>query len=78
MSADSVIFSIFNLNLQLIFKIGFIAFAILYFIFSLVVVRQVFLLTETIITEAAGVLRALAILFAGLSLGIIILFIMLL
>lgn len=70
-------FNIFNFNFQIIFKIGFVIFAILYFIFSLIVVRQVYLMTDTIMTEAAGILRALAILFAGLALGIIILFIVL-
>lgn len=58
-----------------LFKIGFVAFAILYFIFSLIVIRQVALMTETVLTEGAPILRVLSILHAGLALGIIVLFI---
>ncbi len=58
-----------------IFKIAFILFAIVYFIFSLVVVRQVNLMTETVITEGTPILRFIAFLHAGLALGVIILFI---
>lgn len=62
-------------DVTIIFKILLIIFASLYFIFSLIVNRQINLMTETVITEAGALLRALGILFAGLSLGIIILFI---
>jgi len=62
-------------GLQLIFKAGFIIFAVLYFIFSLIVIRQVKLMTETVVTEGGAIIRALAIIFAGLSLGVIVLFI---
>lgn len=58
-----------------IFKIGFVLFAVVYFFFSLIVLRQVYLMTETVITGGGPLLRALATVFAGLSLGIIILFI---
>lgn len=58
-----------------LFKIGFVAFAVLYFIFSLIVIRQVTLMTETVMTEGAPILRIISILHAGLALGIIILFI---
>lgn len=47
----------------------------LYFIFSLIVVRQVNLMTETLITEVAPFLRAFAIIHSGIALGIVILFI---
>lgn len=56
-------------------KIGLIVLSILYFIFSLFVVRQVGLMTETVETEAAPLLRGLSIIHAGLSLGLIVLFI---
>lgn len=56
-------------------KVLFIIFAIGYFLFSLVVIRQVNLMAETVITEAAPILKALSILHAGLALGVIILFI---
>lgn len=65
-------------NFSIIFKIGFILFSLLYFIFSLIVVRQVNLMTETVITEAAGIFKLLSLLHALLALGILILFIFLL
>lgn len=46
-----------------------------YFFFSLVIVRQINLMTETLMTESSPLLRAFAIIHAGLALGIIILFI---
>lgn len=57
------------------FKVGIMILGGLYFIFSLVIVRQVSLMTETLITEVAPLLRAFSIIHAGLALGIIILFI---
>lgn len=59
----------------LIMRVGIIILAVFYFIFSLIVLRQVNLMTETLITEVSPLLRAFAILHAGLALGIIILFI---
>jgi hypothetical protein len=56
-------------------KIGFIIFAALYFIFSLVVIRQVALMAETVKTEFGGILKILSIFFALLSLGLLIFFI---
>lgn len=56
-------------------KLGYLIFTILYFIFSLIVVRQVNLMTETVITEAAGLLKVLAILNALLALGLVVYFI---
>lgn len=58
-----------------VFEVGFIIFGIIYFIFSLVVLRQVNLMTATVKTEGGGLLKAAAILYAGLSLGVIVLFI---
>ncbi|EKD91406.1 MAG: hypothetical protein ACD_30C00013G0004 [uncultured bacterium] len=58
-----------------ILKLLFIAFAVAYFLFSLFVIRQVNLMTETVQTEGGPILKAIAILHAGLALGIIILFI---
>ncbi len=65
----------FEEGLTFIFKVGFIIFAILYFIFSLIVIRQIKTMTTTIMTEGGSILRAFAILFAGLSLGVVVLFI---
>lgn len=57
------------------FEFGFLAFAVLYFIFTLIVLRQVNLMTGTIKTEGGGIIKALAILYCGLSLGIVVLMI---
>jgi hypothetical protein len=57
------------------FDIGFLAFGIVYFIFTLIVLRQVNLMTSTVRTEGGGALKAIAILYAGLALGVIVLFI---
>ena len=57
------------------FEVGFLAFGVVYFIFTLIVLRQVNLMTSTIKTEGGGILKALAILYAGLALGMIVLFI---
>lgn len=65
-------------TLELIFKAGFIILSILYFIFSLIVIRQVNLMTQTLITEAAATLKAFSLLHALLSLGAVILFVLLL
>ena len=58
-----------------VFEIGFLIFGILYFIFTLIVLRQVNLMTATVRTEGGGLLKAIAILYAGLALGVIVLFI---
>lgn len=62
-------------GLVLFFKIGFIVLAILYFIFSLIVIRQVALMSQTVITEGGFVLRAISIIHAGLALGVVVFFI---
>lgn len=62
-------------GLIFISEVGILLFAILYFIFSLIVVRQVSLMTETLITEVSPLLRAFSIIYAGVALGIVILFI---
>lgn len=56
-------------------KIGFIIAAILYFIFALIVIGQIRLMTDTVTTEAAGLLRFFSILHAGIALGLIVLFV---
>lgn len=71
--ATSALFTLESL-LTLI-RAGILSLAVAYFFFSLIVVRQVNMMTETVITEAGSVLRALAILHAGVALGAIILFI---
>ncbi len=61
--------------ISLLFEWGFLIFSVVYFIFTLIVLRQVNLMTSTIKTEGGGILKALAVLYAGLSLGIIVLMI---
>ena len=57
------------------FEIGFLVFGVVYFIFTLIVLRQVNMMTSTIKTEGGGLIKALAILYAGLGLGVIVLFV---
>lgn len=64
-----------NIFISNIFKVGFVAFAVLYFLFSLIVVSQVRLMTQTVKTEAGPLLRFFSVLFAGISLGLVVLFI---
>lgn len=59
----------------LIFKLAIILLSSLYFVFSLIVVRQVNLMAETLMTEGVRYLKAFTIINAGLALGIIILLI---
>lgn len=54
----------------LVFEVGALILAVLYFIFSLIVVRQVSLMTESLITEVSPLLRGLAIIHSGLALGV--------
>ncbi len=61
--------------IEMVFKGGFIIFGVVYFIFTLVVLRQVNIMASTLHTEGGGLLKGLAILFAGLALGVIVLFI---
>ncbi len=76
MSIDpSTTFDIFTLisSFWVIFKIVFIVAFGLYFIFSLIIVRQVQLMTDTLVTEVSPVLRGLSIIHAGIALGILVL-----
>lgn len=57
------------------FKIGFVTFAGLYFIFSLIVIRQVFLMTDTVKTVNGPVLRLIGLFFSFASLMVLIYFI---
>lgn len=73
---ESLTFILTNIfNLEFIFKIGFILFSVVYFIFSLIVIRQIFLMTDTLITEVSPILRAIAILHALLALAVVVFFI---
>lgn len=71
---QSITTIIFGL-LPLIFKVGFIAFSVLYFIFSLIVIRQVSIMAQEVMTEGNAILKALSLVHAGLALVVIIFFI---
>lgn len=76
MPLEGVTLPIFSLDsFWQIVRFTILILSVLYFIFALIVVRQVNLMTETLITEVAPLLRAFSILHAGLALGIVILLI---
>lgn len=56
-------------------RLGIIFLAVLYFVFSLIVLRQIKLMSETLISESSPILKAGAVLHCGFALGVIILFI---
>jgi hypothetical protein len=70
--------SLFITNAEFVFKIGVVAFVFLYFVFTLIVIRQVSLMTETIRTEAGGFLKFISILYALSALGLVVFFFLLL
>ena len=72
----SLLTALFN-NFSAVFKFGFIIFAALHFIFTLIVLRQINLMTGTIITEGGGILRFLGILYAIFGLVVLLYFIVL-
>ncbi len=62
-------------SLSFTFQIGFIVLAIAYFIFALIIIRQINLMTETVTTEVASLLKILSLVLGLLSLGVVIWFI---
>lgn len=58
-----------------IVRILFLILAALYFIFSLFVIRQVNLMTETLITEVGTVLRVFALFHTLVALAVVVFFI---
>lgn len=62
---------------SLVFKTCFIIFSLVYFIFSLIVIRQVNLMSETLITEAVLIFKIFAIMHALVALSAVIFFILL-
>lgn len=71
MSVEGGISQVFWSLLQIILLV----ISVLYFIFTLIVIRQVRLMTETVITDVAPSLRALSIFYGLISLGVVILFV---
>ena len=71
MSVEGGISQVFWSLLQIILLV----ISVLYFIFTVIVIRQVRLMTETVITDVAPALRALSIFYGLISLGVVILFV---
>lgn len=57
-------------------RILFLILAALYFIFSLFVIRQINLMTETLMTEAGTILRVFGFFHTLLALGVLIFFVL--
>ncbi len=62
-------------DLAAVFSVMLVIAAALYFVFSLIVLRQINLMTETVQTEGAPIIRAFGFLHAGVALGVVLLFI---
>lgn len=73
-STTPLLTMLFN-NFAPVFKFGFIIFSILHFIFTLIVLRQINLMTQTIITEGGPILRILGIIYTVFALLVLIYFI---
>lgn len=66
--------SLFDLRISLVVIKGVILLILIFYaIFSLIIVRQVDLMSKTLITGVSAVVKALAIIHAGLAIGLIIL-----
>lgn len=66
--------NLFLTNSVFVIKIAVLVFSVLYFIFTLVVIRQVGLMTETVKTQAAPILKLMSFLYALLALGAVVFF----
>lgn len=62
-------------DLAAVFAVTLVIAASLYFLFSLIVLRQINLMTEAVQTEGASIIRAFGFLHAGLALGVVLFFI---
>lgn len=60
-------------SVWLIIKLGLFILGILYFIFSLIVVQQVRLMTISLITEVSPVIRFFSLIHVGFSIAVLIL-----
>lgn len=73
MLAGAVVNPLSIVFLTPIFKISILMFLVFYAIFALLVVKQVDLMSKTVITLASPIIRAISILHAGIALALIIL-----
>lgn len=74
---DSIIKPLFNLSADVaifwaVFKIFFLIAFFMYFLFSIIVVRQVFIMTQTFKTSAETILKLFAFVHLFFSIGLII------
>jgi hypothetical protein len=76
MAADGLSINLFVSESLFVFKIGLIIFAALYFVFTLVVIRQVILMTETVKTVAAPLLKIITIIYSLFALSVVIFFVL--
>lgn len=56
-----------------ILRVGILLILLFYVIFALLIVRQVDIMSKTLITGVSPIVRAVAILHAGLSIGLLVL-----
>lgn len=61
-------------GISFIFRGLFFILAILYFLFTLIVLRQIFLMTETLITEVAPALKLFGVIYCSIALAVVIIF----
>lgn len=66
------VINLLNIDVILIFgKVAILIILILYAVFALIVVRQVDLMSKTLITNLSPIVRAFAIFHAGFAVGLI-------
>jgi len=62
--------------LDSVFKTFFVLGAILYFVFAILVMRQIKVMRHTLVTKASPLIKTLGILHFGISLGVLIIFVL--
>lgn len=67
-------FNIFDLNFLVpFFRFGILLILVFYAIFALLIVRQVDLMSKTLITPVSPIVKAISILHAGFAVGFVLL-----
>lgn len=72
MLADQSVINFGLEGLWVVTRVSLVTFTALYFVFSLIVARQVSFMTDSLRTAFSGYLRFSAILHAGISLGVVV------
>ncbi len=66
--------NIFNSDYSLMFVKGVILLILIFYaIFALIIVKQVNIMSKTLVTNISGIVKALAIVHAGFAIGLIVL-----